>query len=163
VREPGIVAQSLAANDEVAHPNPHSAQVQAEVDGTLLLQARLAYPHGTTIRYEPQPNKNTIGYWTRKEDWVSWDFKIPTAGTYTVEILQGCGKGSGVSKVEFSAAGQRMETTVEDTGGFQNFVARKIGELRFEKPGNYSLSVKPVSKPGLAVMDLRSVTLLPSR
>ena len=87
---------------------------------------------------------------------------MPTNGTYKVEILQGCGKGSGGSKVEFSVAAQRLDVSVEDTGGFQNFIVRNIGQLKFEKPGNYTLSVKPITKPGLAVMDLRSVTLTPT-
>jgi len=162
VRPAGIVA-SAVEKDKAANPNPTARLVTPEPDGSIVLHARHAYPHGQAIRYEPQPNKNTIGYWTRKDDWVSWDFKVPTNGTYKVEILQGCGKGSGGSKVQFSVAEQRLEVIVEDTGGFQNFIVRNIGELKLEKPGNYTLSVKPITKPGLAVMDLRSVTLTPTR
>jgi hypothetical protein len=50
---------------------------------------------------------------------------------------------------------------VQDTGGFQNFVARDIGTLDL-KPGRYTLNVKPLTKPGVAVMDLRQVTLKPA-
>lgn len=113
------------------------------------------------MRYEPQPKKNTIGYWTRKDDWVSWDFDVAHPGRFEVIALQGCGKGSGGSRVEFRVGDQILGMTVQDTGGFQNFVERKIGALRLTE-GRHTLSVKPLTKPGLAVMDLRQVLLVPA-
>jgi hypothetical protein len=130
-------------------------------DGGILLHARDAVVHGRTVRYEPEPKKNTVGYWTDGRDWVSWEFEVTKPGTYRVEILQGCGKGSGGSKVEFALGGQVLPVTVQDTGGFQNFVARDIGPVRFDKPGRYVLTVTPKEKQGVAVMDLRQVTLTP--
>ena len=135
--------------------------VRQAADGTVSLHARVAAIHGATVRYEPQPNKNTIGYWTKVEDWVSWDFEIAKPGRFKVEILQGCGKGSGGSEVDFSVGEQMLKVTVKDTGGFQNFENREIGELKLEQPGRYTLKVKPKTKPGLAVMDLREVKLSP--
>jgi hypothetical protein len=135
--------------------------VPAADDGSLLLHARDAVIHGQTVRYEPEPHKNTVGYWTDARDWVSWDFEVGKPGTYRVEILQGCGKGSGGSKVDFAVAGEVLNVTVQDTGGFQNFVTRDIGRARFDKAGRYQLTVTPKRKPGLAVMDLRQVTLTP--
>jgi hypothetical protein len=41
-------------------------------------------------------------------------------------------------------------------------LSRKIGALEFEQPGRYRLSVRPKKKPGVAVMDLREVTLRPA-
>jgi hypothetical protein len=138
-----------------------SKPVPQAPDGTVLLHAKDVAIHGTTVRYEPQPNKNTVGYWTRLEDWVSWDFEVTRSGAFKVEILQGCGNGSGGSEVAFSLGDQTLTTKVVETGGFQNFVTREIGIFKFDKPGVYALSVKPKTKPGLAVMDLRSVTLRP--
>jgi arylsulfatase A len=139
--------------------NPGARVVEQTADSSIVLHARDAFTHGSTIRYEPQRNKNTIGYWTKLEDFVTWDFVVDTPATYEVEILQGCGKGSGGSEIEFFIGNQFIDATVQDTGGFQNFVARKIGHFKFEKPGLYTLTVKPKSKPGIAVMDLRHVTL----
>ena len=138
-----------------------SKPVPQAPNGTVLLHARDVTIHGTTVRYEPQPNKNTVGYWTRLEDWVSWDFEVTRSGAFKVEILQGCGKGSGGSEVAFSVGDQILTTKVVETGGFQNFITREIGILQIDKPGVHTLSVRPKTKPGLAVMDLRSVTLRP--
>jgi hypothetical protein len=134
--------------------------VMPAADGTLLLHARDVSVHGTTVRYEPAPNKNTVGYWSKKDDWISWDFQIERPGKYIVTILQGCGSGSGGSEVQFAVGDQQLKVTVQDTGGFQNFVARTIGTIELPA-GKLELTVKPITKPGQAVMDLRSITLKP--
>ena len=41
--------------------------------------------------------------------------------------------------------------------------ARDIGAIKIEKAGRHTLTVKPHSKPGAAVMDLRLVTLKPEK
>ena len=143
-------------------PKTVSLAVEPDADGKIVLHAKDAIVHGRTVRYEPEPHKNTVGYWTDASDWVHWDFDVKTPGTYAVDILQGCGKGSGGSTVDFSTAEQTLTVTVQDTGGFQNFVTRRIGQVRFDKPGRQTLTVKPTRKPGLAVMDLRMVTLTPA-
>ena len=136
--------------------------IAAAADGTILLHAREAIVHGKTLRYEPEPHKDTIGYWSNPADWVRWDFEVAKPGTYAVEILQGCGKGSGGSTVEFAVGEQTLPVTVQDTGGFQNFVPRDIGKVTLPKPGKYTLTVKPTKKQGAAVMDLRQVRLKPA-
>lgn len=142
-------------------PNPQFVPDAQAPDGTITLPAKSADLHGVMVRYEPLPHKNTIGFWVRADDWISWDFRVATPGEFRIEILQGCGTGSGGSQVEFSVAGQNVVTTVEETGGFQKFVAREIGKIKIARPGDYTLSVKPKTKPGAAVMDLRQVRLMP--
>jgi arylsulfatase A-like enzyme len=137
-------------------PNPQSA------DGTVSLPARTAEVHGFQLRYEPLPHKNTLGYWTQAEDWASWEFQLTQPGTFSMEILQGCGAGQGGSEVAVSVAGQTLKMTVEDTGHFQNFKPRLIGTVRLGQAGRFTLTVKPLAKRGVAVMDLRAVTLKPA-
>ena len=152
-------AQMMEPNPDYSGPGFTDKIVPQMADGRVLLHARDATVHGTTVRYEPQPFKNTIGYWTRRDDWVSWEFQVDEPGTFVVDVLQGCGTGSGGSEVVFSVAKQELLVVAQDTGGFQNFVSREIGQFRLDHPGRYTLEVRPRSKPGLAVMDLRAVTL----
>lgn len=154
-----LTAITSFAADAPPPKEPQGKLVTQADDGTVLLHARDVFIHGTNVRYEPQTNKNTVGYWTKKDDWVSWDFEIKKPGKFTVEILQGCGKGSGGAEVEFSVGEQVLKVTVEDTGHFQNFKPRDIGTFTFDKSGRYTLAVKPKTKPGVAVMDLRQITL----
>src|SRR5262249_38839763 len=130
-------------------------------DGTVTLPAKTADVHGTQLRYEPLPHKNVLGFWSRAEDWASWDFQATRPGTFMVEVLQGCGKGHGGSVVELTVADQRVPFTVVDTGDFHTLKQRLVGKVRLERPGRYTLAVKPVRKARGAVMDLRTVMLRP--
>jgi arylsulfatase A-like enzyme len=127
--------------------------------GDVRLLAKEATVHGTTARYEPLPYKNTIGFWTKPEDWVSWEFAVPKPGKYEVEVQQGCG-GPGGSEVAVEVGGQTLKFTVDGTGHFQNFIQRVIGLVDLGE-GKQTLAVKPQNKVGAAVMDLRRVVLRP--
>lgn len=142
------------------NPKFENPAIKAQADGSFVLHSRDAFVHGQNLRYEPQPHKDTLGYWTIREDWAHWDFEVTRAGRFRVEILQGCGRGSGGAEVNFAVGGQVLKWTVEDTGNFQNFVTREPGVLDLPA-GHHVLTVKPQTKPGVAVMDLRAVRLVP--
>jgi hypothetical protein len=179
-KDPGEVRNLIAAKPDVAralldklidwrkdvgakrmNPNPDFVPNPQAKDGGIMLPARTARVHGAQLRYEPLPHKNTLGFWTEATDWASWEFTVTKPGTFQVEVLQGCGKGQGGSEVTVFIGEQVLTFTVEDTGHFQNFKARQIGTFKFDKPGRYTLAVRPAKKAAAAVMDLRSVTLNP--
>ncbi len=140
-------------------PNPAYKPSPQAADGTITMLGKDADVHGAMLRFEPLPHKNTLGFWVNASDWASWDFEVVKPGKFTMEITYGCGNGSGGSEVEFAVGPQQLIFKVEQTGGFQAFVKRELGEMTFEKPGRYTLTVKPKSKPGPAVMDLPQVVL----
>jgi hypothetical protein len=78
-----------------------------------------------------------------------------------VEILQGCGKGHGGSLVQVSVNQSILPFLVEETGHFQHFVPRIIGEVALKRPDHYELRIIPIRKAGGAVMDVRQVRLIP--
>ena len=153
-------AETPAVPETPADHQGSQQLVAQAADGVITLPAKDVTVHGANVRYEPKPEKNTVGYWSKMEDWVSWEFEVVKAGKFEVEALQGCGKGSGGAEVVFAVGEQVLTMTVEDTGGFQNFVPRKLGTLTLPA-GKFTLTVKPKTKPGGAVMDLRQVTLRP--
>jgi arylsulfatase A-like enzyme len=142
-------------------PNPDYLPNPPDKDGTIALHARTAEVHGTQLRFEPLPHKNTLGYWTQADDFATWEFTTTKPGKYSVEVLQGCGKGQGGSDVEVTIGDEKLKFTVEDTGHFQNFKSRAVGDVTIDKPGRHILTVKPIKKAAAAVMDLRMATLKP--
>jgi lysophospholipase L1-like esterase/pimeloyl-ACP methyl ester carboxylesterase len=134
--------------------------VAQSTEGAVLLHASNAVVHGTMLRYEPQTNKNCLGYWMKAEDWAEWSFEIKQPGEFVVEVWQGCGKGNGGSEVAVEVGGKRFDFVVDDTGHFQNFIPRRLGRIELAA-GKQSLAVKPQRKQGAAVMDVRRVRLLP--
>ncbi len=144
------------------HPVGEPMVAEAAADGSVTLPAHWAVPHGRLLRYEPQPHKNTVGYWADEADWCEWRFRIEKPGKFSIQLLQGCGKGQGGSSVKITAAGQSLDYTVEDTGGFQNFVEKPVGNVSIEKPGEFTLEIRAVKKAKGAVMDVRQVRLVPA-
>ncbi len=128
--------------------------------GDIRLHAKDARVHAQTMRYEPQPNKNVLGYWIKPEDWADWEFEVAEPGNYEVEVQQGCGRGNGGAEVAVVIGEQTLKFIVQDTGHFQSMISRTIGEVKLEA-GKHTLAVKPQTKPGAAVMDLRRVVLRP--
>jgi len=146
-------------NAQMPTPNPnYKPNLQAE-DGSIVMHARTATVHGIMLRFEPLPHKNTLGFWVKPDDYASFEFTITKPGKFSVEALQGCGKGSGGSTVEFAVGDSNATYTVKETGGFQAFQTVPVGDLTIDKPGIHTLTVKAKKKPGVAVMDLQQVTL----
>ncbi|MDB5309269.1 MAG: hypothetical protein JWO38_3471 [Gemmataceae bacterium] len=156
-----LAAWRTEVGAKMPSPNPAFVPNPPAKDGTITLPARTAAVHGVQLRFEPLPHKNTLGFWVKQDDWAEFEFTAEKGGAFSVEVLQGCGKGSGGAEVELAAGDQKLTFTVKDTGGFQNFEARNVGTLMIEKPGRYTLTVKAKTKPGVAVMDLRQIVLKP--
>ncbi|HUG67395.1 MAG TPA: alkaline phosphatase D family protein [Pirellulaceae bacterium] len=156
---------------------PHWPQVPeritADESGIFVLPAHKAVTHGEMLRYEPQPHKNTVGYWTKPADWAQWHLDVKRAGKYTLHILQGCGTGQGGSEVGIhlrqvtktegvpvSLPAPALRFIVQDTGHFQNFVSRELGQVVLKSPGHYTLELRPERLAKNAVMDVRAVRLV---
>ncbi len=141
-----------------ANPKRLAAAVnQAAPSGLVLLEAKDAQVVGEKLRYENQPQKDTLGFWVNPTDYAQWKCSVPQAGRYAIEVLQGCVKGG--STVDVQVGGQSVRFTVEDTGHFQRFVPRRVGHLELSA-GDTTVVVRPSEKKGGAVMDLRRVTLV---
>ena len=142
--------------------------IQATGDGSLFLPAHMATTTGDKIRYEPQTIKNTVGYWAGMQNSASWTLNVAKPGKFNVEILQGCGAGNGGSMAEITLspvaaadkAAAQVEFEVLETGHFQNFVWRHLGEINVTEAGDYQLRISPKNIKRGALMDVRAVHLI---
>ena len=136
-------------------------------DGTLTLPCSHGRVHGEKLRFEPQPHKNTIGYWTVAEDSVTWPIVISQPDEFNVGLLQGAGeKGGGRAKVSLISDGNVIDSfayDVEVTGHFQNFRWKHAGTLEAKEAGQYELRIEAVKIDKVALMDVRQVHLSPKR
>ena len=136
-------------------------------DGVVTLHGRDATVQGTVLRYEPAEKKQTLGFWTRPTDAAVWSFTVTQAGTFDVEVLQGCGPGQGGSVMTVAvdaanpAALSPLEFTVEATGGFQDFRPRMIGRVGPLAAGQHTLRIMPKQIAKQAACDIRQVRLVP--
>jgi alpha-L-fucosidase len=152
-----VVAVRFKGKVEVAEASGAGKQAP---DGTVTLGGADAVLHGSTIQYEA--DKDCVGFWTRADDGVSWDLAITRPGACGVEVTAACDKGSGGSEYVVACGDQQLKGTVGETGSWTQFETVKLGTLKIEKAGKSELSVKAASKPGLGVMNLRSIVLRPA-
>ncbi len=138
-----------------------SIVVEPGGDGRLLLHAHQAVTVGKNLRYEPQPNKNTLGYWTHPEDYPEWLFQVPKTGKYRVIIHQACSPDQAGSRAEIRVGEEILRFKVKNTGSFQQFEARKVGTLNLESVDPQSLQVLITRLAKNAAMDLRLIELIP--
>ena len=142
-------------------PAPEGESIVQQGDRTVVLESANCTVHGVSLRYEPQPHKNTIGYWSNASDWASWDFDLKIPGRFRVVLRQGCGSGHGGSKAKISVGTSAIEFMVIETGGFQTWLDRDLGTIVIDTPGRYSLDLRALSKVSGAVMDCQSIKLEP--
>jgi hypothetical protein len=112
--------------NQTAAPTERPVVVSQADDGSILLSGSDAAIRGTTLRWEPEEKKRTLGFWTKASDAAEWRFAVRTPGTFDVEVLQGCGTGQGGSElgVVLDADQPRataLAFTVETPAGFRSF------------------------------------------
>ena len=169
----GLSWKSVADNAssvEIAFDSPPKLLKQigpatAAGDGSIMLKACWASTSGEKLRYEPQSYKNTVGYWTKPGDFATWRLQVEKPGKYGVNILQGCGKKQGGSEaiLELFQDGKRTNHIgfeVQETGHFQNFIWRNLGEISIGEGGVFELKVSPVKIAKAALMDVRAIHLV---
>jgi len=157
-----LVAWQKDVNGKGEKPKLDNKPSTQDADGSVLLHSKTASVHGVKLQYEPQVNKNTLGFWVNEKDWASWEFVVTVPGKFKIEVLQGCGAGQGGSDVFVNVGDKKFPFVVEDTGGFQMFKPRIIGEVEIPKAGKYSLEIRVVKKAKSAVMDVRQIRLIPA-
>jgi arylsulfatase A-like enzyme len=140
------------------------------------LPARDGVAHGTIRRSANAPNSSYFVNWTSKDDAISWDIEVNTAGTYEVAIDYTCPLADAGSTIELSFNGAKLSGTVspgwdpplytnQDTlprpageSKMKPFHLLSLGTIRLEK-GRGPLTLRATQIPGKSVMDMRQVTL----
>ena len=162
----GRCDEPAPSSDKPAVKKPASTPAKPQrivqlADGSVTLNARDVTVHGSTVRYERE--KDTIGYWTKLDDYVSWDLAITQPGRFEVVAYQSCRQGNAGSEYSVEIGDQKLTGRVQDTASFRIFSPRAVGVVELTAPGRYTLTIRPLSKPGLTVMDLRWLKLQPLR
>ncbi|AIE85994.1 alpha-L-fucosidase [Fimbriimonas ginsengisoli] len=128
--------------------------------GQFVLDASHVTIHGETAQYEPA--HKAIGYWTNHTDYLTWNVQVPRAGAYSVEVDLACAPGSEGGIFEVSVGGQAVTGKVPLTGSWDTFIKVNAGTINLPA-GKSELKLRPVDFPGLALMNLRSIKLVPTR
>ncbi len=137
-----------------------TAPISQATDGSVTLPAKSAAITGSAQLEGPENNEN-IGFWTSPDSTVAWTGKITKPGKFTVEVTSSCA-GTGGSEYTLSAGKAAIKDTVAGTGGWGTYTTRQIGTLTIADAGTVEITIKPSSKVGEGIMNLRTITLKPA-
>ncbi len=106
-------------------------------------------------------NPPQIGSWAALEDQAAWEFDAAQPGVYDVYLECAHGGGGG-STFDLECAGTMLKGTVPNTGNWTVAQLTRFGTVVIDKPGKYSMSIKPTLIAGGGLMELRSAKLIAS-
>jgi len=141
-------------------PAPEGAEIAQDFDGAVTLAANHATTFSRRMRFEPKPEKNCLGYWTKAADWAEWHFSVHEGGKFTVQLHHGCGTGNEGSEVEVWINDEKRTFKVADTGGFQSWKPVDLGVVELTE-GDHRVVINPLSKAKAAVLDVQKLVLTP--
>ena len=155
-------AIKISAGDLKPVPVVYESSISPGSDGRIVLPAAEAEIHGNTPKYDHGGGKDQIGSWAEAEDFVSWHLKVTKPGTFSVDVTYSCATYAPGSAFTVEVGGQTLTGKSASTGSWATYRTDKLGTLKLDKPGNYTLAVKPKAEPKWKVIGLKSVTLTPS-
>ncbi len=139
-------------------PQPPTPPVAATDDGAIVLKARYAAIHGEA-KYEKKSDRDNVGMWHSRDDWVSWETTIDKPGTFTVDVTYAVDNNNAGAEYEVIIGDQRVRGKVESTGDWGHFVKVILGTVKVSRAGPVAVEVRVVTKPKYSVMNLQAVTL----
>lgn len=156
---PDLIASVIAVELE-GPPQVIETHPEQRADGLIRLLAQDAEIEGSTARLEGDKEPN-IGFWTNPKDSLQWTVLVTRPGVFVAHINYSCEPSSGGSEYLLQIGDQKLKGQVKATSGWSDYQVVELGAIAIEKPGKTVITLKPLSKPGPAVMNLRSITLTP--
>jgi hypothetical protein len=159
---------SVVRLDLAGEVKPMTFLVLPAADGTIALTPHDAALEGPSIRVEQVgvigDVSHNIGYWLDPAATASWPIGVGFGqeGEFRVEVELACADAAAGSRVRLDIEGGAglAEFTVPATGGWQSY--RTVDAGRVTMPaGSHKAVLRALSKPGEAVVNIRSVRLVP--
>jgi alpha-L-fucosidase len=132
-------------------------------DGTLTLKASDADLFGKTLRLETKVAgaDENLGYWLDPKEYAQWPVSITRPGEFNVVVEYACAPDSDGSTYDVIIGKEKLQVTTAATKSWADFTTTSAGRIKIEKPGNATIMVKPIKRQGVAMLNLRKITLEP--
>ncbi|MBL8819239.1 MAG: neutral/alkaline non-lysosomal ceramidase N-terminal domain-containing protein [Planctomyces sp.] len=134
--------------------------VTANSEGLVELPATAAEIYGPSLVFEA-PHQN-IGWWTSRDDYVVWTFDSKVTGHYTVEFEYACDNSTAGGQLKLSTGQRLLTARIPGTGTWDQYNRWTAGELDIHA-GRNQLTITATDLPGTALIDIKSVRLIPPK
>ena len=129
-------------------------------DGRIIFSSIDAKIKGNTAKLEKNPSNYRIGFWSNLSDSVFWNYKATRWGMYDVELTYSL--ESKKSKIHIQIGDKSIDSEIQATNSWYKYNTVRLGKIYLPKSGQYLISVKGVEKESAAVMNFKSLVLVPT-
>ena len=129
-------------------------------DGRIILSSLDAKIKGDTAKLEKNPSNYRIGFWSNVSDSIFWNYKATRWGMYDVELTYSL--ESKKSKIHIQIGDQSINSEIQATNSWYKYNTVRLGKIYLPKSGQYLIAVKGVEKESAAVMNFKSLVLVPT-
>ena len=129
-------------------------------DGRIIFSSLDAKIKGNTAKLEKNPSNYRIGFWSNVSDSIFWNYKATRWGMYDVELTYSL--ESKKSKIHIQIGDQSINSEIQATNSWYKYNTVRLGKIYLPKSGQYLIAVKGVEKGGAAVMNFKSLVLVPT-
>jgi alpha-L-fucosidase len=133
-------------------------------DGSLTLKAADADLFGKKITLESKVAGAAvnIGYWWDAKEYVQWPAIFTKPETFDVVAEYACAPESNGGTYQITIGDEKLEVTTAATKGWADFTTATVGQIKVAKPGPATIVVKAIKRQGVAMLNLRTLTLKPN-
>ena len=129
-------------------------------DGRIIFSSIDAKIKGNTAKLEKNPSNYRIGFWSNLSDSIFWNYKATRWGMYDVELTYSL--ESKKSKIHIQIGDKSINSEIQATNSWYKYNTVRLGKIYLPKIGQYLIAVKGVEKESAAVMNFKSLVLVPT-
>ena len=129
-------------------------------DGRIIFSSIDAKIKGNTAKLEKKPSNYRIGFWSNLSDSIFWNYKATRWGMYDVELTYSL--ESKKSKIHIQIGDKSINSEIQATNSWYKYNTVRLGKIYLPKSGQYLIAVKGVEKESAAVMNFKSLVLVPT-
>lgn len=129
-------------------------------DGRIIFSSIDAKIKGNTAKLEKNPSNYRIGFWSNLSDSIFWNYKATRWGMYDVELTYSL--ESKKSKIHIQIGDKSINSEIQATNSWYKYDTVRLGKIYLPKSGQYRIEVQGVEKESAAVMNFKSLVLVPT-
>lgn len=129
-------------------------------DGRIIFSSIDAKIKGNTAKLEKNPSNYRIGFWSNLSESIFWNYKATRWGMYDVELTYSL--ESKKSKIHIQIGDKSINSEIQATNSWYKYNTVRLGKIYLPKSGQYLITVKGVEKESAAVMNFKSLVLVPT-
>ena len=115
---------------------------------------------GNTAKLEKNPSNYRIGFWSNLSDSIFWNYKAARWGINDVELTYSL--ESKKSKIHIQIGDKSINSEIQATNSWYKYNTVRLGKIYLPKSGQFLIAVKGVEKESAAVMNFKSLVLVPT-